>query len=59
VTLFAHFLLSFRSTRKNLFHTMDYQNRFDTQSYLKGIYSGVDVDPNEAPFLAFFYRRYC
>lgn len=36
---------------------MDYQNRFDTQSYLKGIYSGVDVDPNEAPFLAFFLSK--
>ena len=37
-----------------LLHTVDYNDHFDTGSYLKEIYSGVDIDPNEAPFSAFF-----
>jgi nicotinamide N-methyltransferase/phenylethanolamine N-methyltransferase/methyltransferase len=44
-------------TENNLLHTSNYKDRFDTESYLKGIYSGVDIDPNEAPFSAFFIEN--
>ena len=41
----------------NLLHTSDYKDRFDTEVYLKSIYSGVDTDPNEAPLSAFFIEN--
>lgn len=49
--------MSASDTETSLLHTTDYNIRFDSTAYLKGCYSGIDTDPNEAPFSAFFIQN--
>ncbi|CAF1584300.1 unnamed protein product [Rotaria magnacalcarata] len=45
------------STDNCLLHTTDYKSRFDTVSYLQNFYSGVDINPSEAPLASFFLEK--
>ncbi|CAF1196122.1 unnamed protein product [Rotaria sp. Silwood1] len=49
--------MSALSSEKHLLHTTDYNTSFNTNLYLKGVYSGVDIDPNKTPFAAFFLEN--
>jgi hypothetical protein len=41
----------------NLRRTSDYQDHFDAEYYLKEFYSDVDINANNASFLAFFIEK--
>ncbi|CAF3256507.1 unnamed protein product [Rotaria sp. Silwood2] len=49
--------MSKSSSDKHLLHTSDYNTRFNLDFYLKSFYSGVDIDPNEVAFSAFFLEN--
>jgi nicotinamide N-methyltransferase/phenylethanolamine N-methyltransferase/methyltransferase len=43
--------------QNNLLHTSDYKDRFDTEFYLKALYSDLNIDSSEASFSAFFIEN--